>query len=232
MIVGLLGDTHGNALALEAVLAAASKAAVEELVFTGDFVGYYFSPRRVLELLSDWKVHCVRGNHEDMLQEARINQAVLPGLEARYGSGLRIALEELDPAQLDWLINLPRVKEVVFDSCRILLCHGSPWDTDQYIYPDANADLLMRCALPEFDFVIMGHTHYPMIKKVARTTLINPGSVGQPRHRVPGACWAVLDTQTREINFRNETYAIQTVIDEAKDRHPEIPYLAQVLGRK
>ena len=55
MRVALLGDVHGNELALAAVLEAARAAGAQALLVTGDLVGYYFAPDRVLELLRGWQ---------------------------------------------------------------------------------------------------------------------------------------------------------------------------------
>ena len=231
MKLALLGDIHGNDLALQAVLAAASSSGVEKLLITGDLVGYYHSPLQVLELLRPWDRHVVRGNHEDMLVTARSDTAFLTQVDARYGSGLRMAIEQLDTQQLDELCGLPHPLELVIDGCRILLCHGTPWNNDIYVYPDAKQELLERCAVQEFDLVVLGHTHYPMRHQTGGTILVNPGSVGQPRNRKPGAHWAFFDTASREVTLRCETYDAGPVIAESRRRHPDIPYLAEVLER-
>ena len=232
MKLGLLGDIHGNHLALAAVLAAARKHGVEQLLVTGDLVGYYFWPKEALELLASWNSVVVRGNHEDMLAAARTDPAFLAHVDARYGTGLRNAIEQLGVQQLDQLCTLPHPLELVIDGCRILLCHGAPWDVDQYIYPDATPELLDRCAMQEFDLVVLGHTHYPMQHKVrGRTLVVNPGSVGQPRNRKPGAQWALFDTASREVTLYCEPYNAGIVMAESRRRHPNIPYLANVLER-
>lgn len=231
MKLALLGDIHGNDLALEAVLAAASSRGVEKLLITGDLVGYYFAPRKVLELLQGWDKHIVRGNHEGMLDTARTDADFLMRVDAKYGGGLREALDQLSESQLDELCGLPYYLDLNIGGCRILLCHGAPWDTDQYVYPDANQELLERCAVPEFDLIILGHTHYPMRKRVGRVWVVNPGSVGQPRNRHPGAYWAIFDTESRELGMHCENYDARALIAESRRRHPGIPYLAEVLER-
>jgi putative phosphoesterase len=232
MKLALLGDIHGNDDALRSVLAAAASSGVDELFITGDLVGYYFAPREVLGLLQPWRRHVVRGNHEDMLNDARSDQGFLAQVDARYGSGLRTAIEQLNEEQLDELCSLPHPLELEIDGCRILLCHGAPWDNDRYVYPDAQAELLDQCAVQEFDLVVLGHTHYPMQHRIGDTLVVNPGSVGQPRNRQPGAHWALFDTDTRNLEFHHEQYDPSQLVQECRQRHPELPYLAEVLTRK
>lgn len=232
MRLALLGDIHGNAQALESVLTAARKERVASLLITGDLVGYYFSPLAVLELLSTWEKHIVRGNHEEMLRQVRTNPESLTAIESRYGSGLRLALEQLPDEVLNDLCGLPHPLTLSIDDRRIMLCHGTPHDLDIYLYPDSPLDILTGRGLETYDLVITGHTHYPMQRHLGeRTLLVNPGSVGQPRNRRPGAHWALYDTETGNVSFRTETYDFTPLQAEAKSRHPELPYLADVLGR-
>lgn len=231
MKIALLGDIHGNHLALQAVLDAAASSGAENLLITGDLVGYYFAPLKVLELLKSWNSHVVRGNHEDMLSIARYDPKFLSQVDARYGTGLRTAIEQLSEQPMKELCSLPHPLEIVIDGCRILLCHGSPWDIDQYVYPDAQPDMMERCAIQDLDLIVLGHTHYPMQQKIGKTLVVNPGSVGQPRNRQPGAHWAIFDTSNGEVTLNCEEYDYNPLIEEARIRHPEMPYLANVLER-
>ncbi len=231
MKLALMGDIHGNQLALQAVLEAATAAKVDRLLVTGDLVGYYFAPLQVLELLSSWTCDVVRGNHEEMLSKARNDAAYLATVEARYGSGLRVALEQLSSQQLDSFCSLPNALEINIDGSLILLCHGVPEDLDQYIYPDTDQEILVRCFSQNYDLVVMGHTHYPMLRQIGNTTLVNPGSVGQPRDRKPGACWALFDTKDHSIELHRENYDLSRLVRECHIRHPELPYLSDVLQR-
>lgn len=232
MKVGLLGDIHGNADALRAVLARARADGVEQLLVTGDLVGYYFEPAAVLELLSGWARHSVRGNHEDMLEQSMADEQAAQDIAQRYGPALRIALAQLNADQLGMLHALPASLTVELDGCHVLLCHGAPWSVDEYVYPDATDTVLHQCANVQADVVVMGHTHYPMLQRIAGKILVNPGSVGQPRDGRPGAHWAVLDTQTRAVEFRVEDYDRSALVKYCRERHPELPYLASILERR
>ena len=227
----MLGDIHGNALALRSVLLAAEKQQVEALLITGDLVGYYFRPLEVLKLLEPWSKYLVRGNHEDMLSVARSNPSFLTKVNARYGSGLHAAIEQLSGLQLDELCALPHPTEIEIEKYKILLCHGSPWSTEEYIYPDSDKNLLKRCSNTGFDVIVHGHTHYPAKHVVGKTLLVNPGTVGQPRNRQPGAHWAIFDTTTGDLEFRCEPYSAAQLIKECAQKNPELPYLAEMLIR-
>ena len=227
----MLGDIHGNALALRNVLLAAEKQQVEALLITGDLVGYYFEPLEMLKLLEPWSKYLVRGNHEDMLSVARSNPSFLTKVNARYGLGLHAAIEQLSGLQLDELCALPHPTEIEIEKYKILLCHGSPWSTEEYIYPDADTNLLKRCSDTGFDVIVHGHTHYPAKHVVGKTLLVNPGSVGQPRNRQPGAHWAIFDAKTGEVQFRCEGYDPTQIMKECGQKNPELPYLAEMLIR-
>jgi putative phosphoesterase len=228
----VLGDIHGNAHALKAALDAAKKQDCEVLLITGDLIGYYFMPNEVIELIKPWKKYIVRGNHEDMLVKARRNPDFLSEIEKKYGSAIKYTIDVLSQSDLDMLCNLPHPLDLKIDGIKILLCHGTPWDNDVYVYPDAKTEVIDKCAQQCYDIVILGHTHYPMLKLVGETQLLNPGSIGQPRNRQPGAQWALLNTTTKKIKLNNEVYDMSSILNDVSCRHPELPYLSEVLTRK
>lgn len=232
MKIGILADIHANHLALEAVLNRSKKEEVELLLIAGDLVGYYFEPLKVIQLLDPWDKVVIRGNHEEYLKNARANNDFRQEYEARYGRGLSEALEQLNDNQLNFLTTLPHPLEIKLDGKKILLCHGAPWDIDFYIYPDSSIDILSKCVIGSFDLVVLGHTHYPMLFSINNTLIVNPGSVGQPRNRKPGAHWAIYDTLSGKIEFKVEEYDCSELVVESKKRHPNLTYLSEVLIRQ
>jgi len=231
MRIAILSDIHGNAFALKAVLSAARKKSVDKLIISGDFIGYYFWPKEVFNLLDGWDLVAVRGNHDQMLVRAKTDESYLVKKCKKYGSGLSIAIEQLSKKQIAWLVGLPDLFEYDTEDGKILICHGSPWDNYEYVYPDANNISLDRYKKLNVKWVIQGHTHYSMHKELGDVTLINPGSVGQPRNNKPGAHWALLDTKLNKVIFLCEQYDIKKVVKESLKRHLEIPYLANILEK-
>lgn len=233
MRLALFADIHGNADALTAALQGAKREGVDEICVAGDFVGYYYQPVEVLSLLSKWTVHAIRGNHEDMLLRAEKDDEYLAKCTAKYGSGLSVALRDLSSLEFQSLQDLPLSLPLEFDDCRLLLAHGAPWDTNHYVYPNASTEVWTKLdEFESFDFLVLGHTHYRLVKKLKNGVVINPGSVGQPRDGAQGACWALIDTATLDVRSFTEKYDTTRVIREAKLRDPHIPYLHQIFDRK
>lgn len=233
MIVAVLGDIHGNHLALEKVLGEIRKVGIKHLLIAGDLVGYYYHPDKVFEELSCWSYEMIQGNHDRMLGEIYYgNEKLKFRYKKTYGSGIDIAIDILSSKECAYLSKLPAKKEILIKKRKVLLCHGSPWNQDEYIYPDSSEETFQRCAEELFDIVIMGHTHYPMEKRINSTLILNPGSVGQPRNYMPGACWAVLNLDTLEVQLKHSTYDVSIVAAEAKQKDSELPYLEQVLVRE
>ncbi|HZU88627.1 MAG TPA: metallophosphoesterase family protein, partial [Stellaceae bacterium] len=80
--------------------------------------------------------------------------------------------------------------------------HSTPWEPrGAYVYP--HSPLLDRFAEADADFVLYGHTHCRMVRRVGRVLVVNPGSAGEARD--PGnsrqlSC-AVLDTVSEEVRL-------------------------------
>lgn len=233
MIAAVLGDVHGNYLALLKVLEEVRMEGIEYLLVLGDIVGYYYHPDMVFDEVTNWSYEMIQGNHESMFGEIYYGDEKMKNwYKKTYGSGIDCALDTLSADECTYLSELPAKKEIIIENRKILLCHGSPWDQDEYIYPDSSEEKLLRCAAEKFDVVIMGHTHYPMEKRINSTILLNPGSVGQPRNYIPGADWAILNLETLEIQLKHSVYDVSIAANEAKQKDAEIPYLAEVLVRE
>jgi putative phosphoesterase len=232
--VAILSDIHGNIAALEPVLREASTAGAERLFVLGDFIDYYYQPNAVLAALEPWNTVVIQGNHERFLryfEKLRDPAVMIESFRQRFGSGIKRALELLSPAQIQELLRLPLTAEVVVDGVKCFLAHGSPQDPDEYIYPDARDEIKRRCLGVDADFVFLGHTHRPFIYEHAGKHLINVGSVGQARDHGGYASWAVLDTGARTVELRKTPYDIRSVVAEAMEFDPHLPFLVDVLKR-
>lgn len=208
MRLGVVSDPHGNVLGLQAALDALDSADTQSTVCAGDIVGYYPYVNETIELLRRKEVVCIAGNHDRYL---RGDCATTPEKWQAYQ--LDYVARVISPTNREWLHSLPISLELEVDGARIFLCHGSPWSSEEYVYPQ-RADF-ERFLEIRADTVLMGHTHIPFVKRVTspshQVLLFNPGSCGQPRDYNPLAAYGVLDTRTKAVEFGRVAYDVEAV---------------------
>jgi len=231
MKVAVIADIHGNHYALSEVLKVARQEKAEKLLVLGDICGYYYHPDKVLQLIEDWDFRLIRGNHERLLLDLKMEKIIETELRKQYGSGHRFAIEKLSEEEIYRICLAPDQLQVEFDNVSILMCHGSPVDSDQYLYPDSEKVVLEGCDVENIDFVLVGHSHYPFTVRNKFSTLINVGSVGQSR-RVGGiASWLMLNTANNSFEAKATPYRTEQLEKEVVIIDPEIHYLLDILKR-
>ena len=230
--IAVLSDIHGNSAALQAVLGEAAHWDVEEYFVLGDFVGYYHRPLEVFQLLDhlSCRISAIQGNHERMLAKVLQGEFSWEDIGRKYGHGLEMAAKQLRQEKLAWLLNLPEQRILKRAGKRFLLCHGSPNDADRYIYPDAPPEAFDFPGAVA-DYVLLGHTHYPMLRFSGKYCVVNPGSVGQARTRGGVADWCVINTDNDVVTMRQTPYDADDVICDCIRYDPDVPYLQEVLRR-
>lgn len=209
MKLGVVSDIHGNRVALEAVRAELDEklSADDAIVCAGDVVGYNPWPADCVEWVRGEAVPTVMGNHD---------RAVATGTAFRFNSmaaaGVEYAREELADDEIEWLADLPD-RRTLFDD-RVRIVHGHPNDVDHYTYPNEfSAELLSLADDP--DLLVMGHTHVQHAESFDAGTVLNPGSVGQPRDGDPDAAYAVvdLDASPPDVDLHRVAYDVDRVAD-------------------
>lgn len=231
MKVGIISDIHGNHYALENVLLSAKQNKVDKLLVLGDIVGYYYGPSQVLSMLEQWDYELIRGNHEALLEQVIGGYIHISKLTQKYGSGHQVALDTLSVLQLNTLISAPDKKEIVIDGVKIMMCHGSNWDPNYYLYPDTDAEILGRSAEVDADFVFVGHSHYPFVFENENNTLVNVGSVGQSRKQGGISNWVILDTSDKSFILEKTFYNVEPLINDVLQKKEENDYLINILKR-
>lgn len=210
--VALLSDVHSNMQALGAVFEDVDEVNPDRIAFLGDAVGYNAHPAECLSMLRDRCSAMILGNHDE---------AVAEGGEEWFNRAARAGVEysrtALDADAISFLRSLPTQTEVA----NIHLVHGSPrGPTTEYVFPDTHPEALEQMvnhpSVGDVEMIAMGHTHVPFVREIAGLTVLNVGSVGQPRDGDPRASWALVDTESREVDIRRVEYDIQSAVEAVK----------------
>lgn len=189
MKLAVLSDAHGNWLYFERCISEIKKSKPDKIVFLGDCFGYMHEGKAVLDKLREMNAKILLGNHEAMLS------GKIPfDKEKEKVYGLEIDRLKINTCDLEYIKKLsPEFYEEI-DNKRILYIHGRPDNfLCGYLYKE---DRAYRWGQDDYDFIFMGHTHRPYIKKAGTVTYVNVGSCGLPRDKGRLPSYAVLDTKT------------------------------------
>lgn len=216
MILGFISDAHGNVEAFNKGISLLVAEGAERLFFLGDAIGYVPSCAvlNALDSLGE-KIFCIRGNHEAMLLDGRVDLA----RDAVYQLGF--LRTDLPQSQLKMISSWPLQHREVFDGLSLLLVHGSPEDpTYGYVYPETN----LSGFFPDADWVFMGNTHHPFIREHAGISYVNIGSCGMPRDDGRFGSAALLDTKTGTARILRFDIASETrqMLEEFPIIHPSV----------
>ena len=185
MTIVVISDVHANLEALNALPEWG-----DELWVLGDLVDYGPNPREVVGLLRSRAELVVRGNHDHAVgfeDDPRCNPRFRKmALETRDST-----IRTINGDFTRYLQQLPLHRIVERDGKRFYLCHAAPSDP-LYGYCGENSERWPREVQEiEADYLLVGHTHIPFIRNIGRTTVANPGSLGQPKTGKSDACYAI-----------------------------------------
>jgi diadenosine tetraphosphatase ApaH/serine/threonine PP2A family protein phosphatase len=221
MRVLIISDIHANQSALEAVLDDAGQ--VDATWCLGDLVGYGPDPNQCIAIVRRLpNLTCLLGNHD----AAALGKIDIDSFNPEARTIIHWTQSVLSSESLSFLRGLPET--VTLNGTTLV--HGSPrqpvWE---YI-------LDTRTATNNFEYFetpycLVGHTHLPVLyylpdeSRVARLTvpdasmqltlaprsIINPGSVGQPRDRDARAAYAIYEPEQNLWEYRRVVYDIHAV---------------------
>lgn len=242
MKIALISDTHGNALALQAVLADLERHPADQIVCLGDAVQGGAQPAQTVALLRTLRCPVVLGNSDDWLLSGAEGGA--EPVTERQRRVREWSLSQLDAADRAFIAAFPPTVEIAMDGRRRLLCfHGSPRSYDDLIFPQTpHAEALRLLGPDPADVLAGGHTHLPQLRSLGAALFINPGSVGVAYDRHPEepgarlAPWAEYAVLTSEegrlaVDFRRVPLDVTALVAAIlSSGRPEAAHLAAEYG--
>lgn len=247
MAQAIISDVHANLEAFKVVLADIEEQRATDIICLGDLIGYGPNPKECLDMAVDFDV-VILGNHEAALLVQ--GEGMVFNMRAR--GSVDWTRQQLDMLGEDREANARRWNFIgsldeTYMADNILYVHGTPRDpTGEYLYPKDiyNPDKIIEI-FRMFEWVCMvGHTHVPGIwtdelgyhspeevkfkyrLPADEKTIINVGSVGQPRDGDPRACYVLRDGDM--VTFRKLKYPVL----ETATKIANIPDLDRTLAER
>jgi diadenosine tetraphosphatase ApaH/serine/threonine PP2A family protein phosphatase len=202
--IALLSDIHANLPALKAVLGDMDRRAPVDpfhaVYCLGDLGGYAAEPNEVQALVMERGLPTILGNYDEGVGFERDDcgcKYVDPFDIAMSDRSFRWTRARTNAGHKAWLRSLPRDLRLDLEGHSVLLCHGSPRDTTEYLFENRSAGYLRQFthggrADAGVEVICFGHTHVPYHRLVDGTHFINTGSVGRPKDGDPRAGYCIL----------------------------------------
>jgi diadenosine tetraphosphatase ApaH/serine/threonine PP2A family protein phosphatase len=217
-----MGGAYGNLAALAACLADATAVNPDFKAFIGDSIGCCAHSNEVVKMIRAGFDLFVAGNHEQ--------QAVAGSKSCGCGyssaedekiscEAFELATSGLSDDSRQFLGTWPDEQIVELDGGRVLLCHGSPGYTSEFLYEAELDDLRLEAWLDRFDVrgFVCTHSGLPFVRRLAGGRFaVNCGVVGKPDHDGDTAVhYAVVDlprgeepaAEIRRVEYDHESWA-------------------------
>lgn len=220
-MLAIISDTHGNLVALKAVLADANKLGVSQFICLGDVASFGPKPKETLDLVKSLDCPIVLGNTDAYLLKPRTKEDVV---KITKETPMHLEIETWCAEQLttDDKKNIdfwPMNYQMNYESTSILMFHGSPSSYHDIIVASTDGKQVEKY-LKGFsaDLFLHGHTHTQYVRKCKASRILNPGSVGLPFINGVGSSpsnptfaeYAILQVEQGQANisFRRVVYSL------------------------
>jgi predicted phosphodiesterase len=202
-----LSDVHGNAAALEAVLADIARERPDAIAVAGDLALNGPEPAMVLDVLrglADGGALVVAGNTDIAVADFDFAAAfpwMTDGVPDAIVDAAEWTHDALGDDRIDWLRRLPAERRWrADDGTLVLICHGSPGSQtggfEQGLDP---AVTIERVARTDARVIVCGHTHMPEVRDLGWKVIVNDGSAGYVFDGDPTASWALIDIEDGDV---------------------------------
>lgn len=229
MKIGVISDIHSNLEALRVVMEYLDHERVTDIYCCGDIVGYGSNPNECIDLLREYRVQAVTGNHD----QAACGRADLSRFNDAGRSAIQWTRKRLTTDRREYLQQLPLTRDKELEQKTVSLVHGSPINP-LWGYMFHRKDIYMSSRLQRNNtfLQLFGHTHQQALFSVQQDDItrqsiqekcelikdkeisyyLNPGSVGQPRDGNWRASLCILDVKGKgpfRVQFHRLEYDVE-----------------------
>jgi predicted phosphodiesterase len=228
--IAVLGGIYNNYLALAAALDDAKRRGVDAVYCLGDMGAFGAHPDRVFPLLRDHGVLCIQGNYDNSVGNG-LADCQCGYTDPRDNHFARISyaytFANTSIANREWLRQLPAQRRITLGNYRVLLCHGSPRRTNEFLWESTTSTHFLEhmLNLHDADVVLGTHTGIKWQRRLAHDRhFINVGVLGRPENDGTTNVWyAILEAKpTLHVEFVPVSYDHERLATEMRaERLPE-----------
>lgn len=183
--IALAGGPYSNFAAVAAFLDAT--AGYRHRFCLGDIGGFGPLPDRTLDLVRAAQLHCVQGNYDHSIGhgESDCGCGYVDPLDRHYAQlSYDYTYANTSASHKAWLRELPEQIELQWRGQRLLLCHGSPDQVNEFVWESETSDAAITRWLRRNDAtgICVTHSGLPWVRETDAGFWFNAGVLGRPAH--------------------------------------------------
>ena len=232
MKTAFISDIHGNATALEAVLADIDKKKVDRIVVLGDLCYRGPEPKKSLDLVRNLNTDVIRGNADDWVYRGvRAGEVPQQNLDIMREEQ-QWTLDRLTAEDVEYLGNLPAEITVgLTDNITVHGFHATPDSVFEPVQPNEPVEVLEDKLMKkqEADIYLYGHIHLPYVRHINGKCVANLGSVGLPFDGLNQASYLIAEGDGKQFNvgIHRVKYDVEKVKSQLKaEDYPNLEFLS------
>lgn len=196
--VALFGGVYSNYLALAALLEDAPRRGVDRIYCLGDLGAFGPHPDKVFPLLRETQIGVVQGNYDNSVGN-NLADCQCGYTDPKDNHFARLSYDytfrNTAPENKRWMRDLPSEIRLELNGARVLLCHGSPRQTNEFLWETTTSIAFLEKLCADFDADIIVGTHTGLHWHRALPSgrhFINCGAIGRPANDGRTCVWYTL----------------------------------------
>ena len=213
--VAVFGGIYNNYLALTEALSLAREREAEAIFCLGDLGGFGPHPDRVFPLLKGQGVHVMQGHYDMSVSDGR-DDCGCGYTDPRDNRFAQISYDytfrSTAKENRRWLGGLPASCRFQLGDTRVLTCHGSPRQTNEFLWESGTPDGLLRSFLDaaQVDLILGTHTGIKWERSLPDGRgFVNVGALGRPENDGQTSVWFAMLTSDPRTGWRADFVPVE-----------------------
>ncbi|MGR3810967.1 metallophosphoesterase family protein [Jiulongibacter sp. NS-SX5] len=199
----VFGGTYSNLQSLIKMkqLAEEEGIAPQNIIHTGDLIGYCASPVECTDIVEDWAIHCIKGNVEENIlsgsDDCGCNYVEGGRCEMFSRSWFPFAKEQVTERNRNFLDSMPEQIDFEFAGKKCSVIHGSHSYISEFVFKSTSWKIKQNnFEALDADVILAGHCGIPFADEQADKTWLNAGVIGMPANDgTPFVWYLILDDE-------------------------------------